>query len=420
MNYGCQQDRLKLDCFEQQVIEYLCRQANSLTNCAIYALKRSSRQANQIDYNYYDLDKHLKQNKHYKCLFSQVAQQTLMSVCESFKSYFEVMQRWYQGELNDRPKMPRYRKSGGMSGFTYPAQHLKLNETIETGLIRLPLGLEIGKLESVKEIYIPAPKNIHPERIKEVRIFPRNKCFYVEWVYQKQDSQYKLDPKKALGIDPGVKNWLTCVSNIGESFIIDGKKPNFWNRTLNRELAKTNKGFWSEKLALMTEKRNRRMRDYINKAARRIAGYCQANDIGTVAFGWNKGVKQESNLGKKNNQNFVLLPTAKLKERLKVVLTETGVNFVETEESYSSKASFLDGDDLPTFGAKPEGWKASGKRTTTKLYRTARGWIINADCNGAANILKKVASILDLDLSEITRGAVTRPTRLNLYSVVSV
>ena len=192
MIYGCQQDRLKLNSFEQRVIEYLCRQVNSLTNCAVYALKRAARQSGQIDYNYYDLDKHLKQNKHYKCLFSQVAQQTLMSVCESFKSHFEVMQLWYQGELEDKPKKPRYRKSGGMSGFTYPAQHLSLNETFETGLVRLPLGAEIGKLEGVKEIYIPAPKNIHPERIKEVRIFPRNKCFYVEWVYQRNVKQHPL------------------------------------------------------------------------------------------------------------------------------------------------------------------------------------------------------------------------------------
>ena len=487
MSYGCQQDRLRLDCFEQRVIEYLCRQANSLANCAIYALKRSSRQASQVDFNYYDLDKHLKQNKHYKCLFSQVAQQTLISVCESFKSHHGVMQLWYQGKLENKPKMPRYRKSGGVSGFTYPAQHLSLNEAVETGLIRLPLGAEIGKLEGVKEIYIPAPKNIHPEQIKEVRIFPRNRCFYVEWVYHRDVKEYQLNPRKALGIDPGVKNWLTCVSNQGDSFIIDGKKPNFWNRTLNRELAKRNRGYWSSKLALMTEKRNRRMRDYINKAARTIANYCIDSGIGTVVLGWNQGIKQKSNMGKRNNQNFVQLPTARLKERLKVVLTEAGVNFVETEESYTSKASFLDGDDLPQrvsadrrrraaapngatsllgtwceappqivrgecprvcganmnafgvrrrlatfsksrttgarcacFGEKPEGWKASGKRTTTKLYRTAKGWIVNADCNGAANILKKVASILDLDLSEITRGSVTCPIRLNLYDSVSV
>lgn len=420
MSYGCQQDRLHLPDFEQSVVEYLCQQANSLQNCAIYALKRASRQAGSVDFNYYGLDKHLKSNRHYRCLFSQAAQQALMGVCESFKSYAELLQQWYSGKLQHRPKPPNYRKSGGMTGFSYPAQHLGLNAAIETGLIRLPLGSTIKGLEGVGEICIPAPLNIHPEQIREVRIFPRNRCFYVEWIYQREVEQHSLTPANALGIDPGVKNWLTCVSNKGDSFIIDGKRPNFWNHTLNRETAKHNKGYWSKKLALMTEKRNRRMRDYINKAARRIADYCIQNDIGTVVFGWNKGTKTSINIGKRNNQNFVQLPTAKLKARLKVVLEEIGINFVETEEAYTSKASFLDGDSLPKYGEKPKGWEASGKRTTTKLYRTAKGWIINADCNGAANILRKVASILGLNLSEITRGAVTRPLRLNLYPTVLV
>jgi putative transposase len=329
------------------------------------------------------------------------------------------MQLWYQGELEDKPKMPKYRQSGGMSGFTYPAQHLKLNETVETGLIRLPLGAEIALREGIKEIYIPAPKNIHPEKIKEVRIFPRNKCFYVEWVYQRKEQVYRLDQNKALGIDPGVKNWLTCVSNTGDSFIIDGKKPNFWNRTLNREVAKHNRGFWSKKLALMTEKRNRRLKDYINKIARTIADYCVNSGIGTVVFGWNEGNKQKVNLGRRNNQNYYQLPTAKLKERLKVVLTEIGVNFVEVNEAYTSKASFLDNDSIPKYGEKPEDWKPSGKRIATKLYQTAKGWICNADAQAAANILN-VASIPGVDLGEITRGVVTRPVRLNLYVPVFV
>ena len=420
MSYGCQQDRLDLPAFEQSVIEYLCQQANSLGNCAIYALKRATRQANRVDSNYYDLDKHLKENQHYKALFSQAAQQTLMSVCESFSSYDALLQKWYKGELADKPKLPRYRKSGGLAGFAYPAQHLGLNETLETGMIRLPLGAMIKHLEGVSEIFIPAPANIHPDRIREVRIVPRNRCFYVEWIYQRKVERYSLNPANALGIDPGVKNWLTCVSNRGNSFIINGKRPNFWNHTLNREVARHNEGYWSKKLALMTEKRNRRMRDYINKAARRIANYCVKNDIGTVVFGWNKGSKTSVNIGKRNNQNFVQLPTAKLKNRLKAVLEEIGVQFIETEESYTSKASFLDGDSLPVYGEKPDDWKPSGKRTTTKLYRTAQGWYIYADCNGAANILRKVASILGLNLSEITRGAVTRPLRLNLYPSVLV
>lgn len=373
-----------------------------------------------MDFNYYELDKHLKDNQHYRCLFSQTAQQTLMSICESFKSYSELLQLWWKSELADKPKPPHYRKSGGLAGISYPAQHLGLNAAIETGMIRLPLGATIKGLEGVSEIYIPAPANIHPELIREVRIFPRNRCFYIEWIYQREVKMHQLDPANALGIDPGVKNWLTCVSNRDDSFIVDGKRPNYWNRTLNREVAKHNVGYWSKRLALMTEKRNRRMRDYINKTARHIADYCIENDIGTVVFGWNKGSKTNINIGKRNNQNFVQLPTAKLKARLEAVLEEVGVTFVETEEAYTSKASFLDGDSLFKYGEKPNGWQASDRRTTTKLYRTAKGWIVNADCNGAANILRKVASILGLDLSEITRGAVTRPLRLNLYPTVLV
>lgn len=113
------------------------------------------------------------------------------------------------------------------------SQANRLNETIETGLIRLPLGIETSKAEGVREIYIPAPKNLNPEQIREVRIFPRNRCFYVEWVYEKKEPSCKLDPRKVLAIDPGVKNWLSCISNTGNSFIIDGKRPNFWNRTIS-------------------------------------------------------------------------------------------------------------------------------------------------------------------------------------------
>ena len=165
----------------------------------------------------------------------------------------------------------------------------------------------------------------------------------------------------------------------------------------------------------MTEKRNRRMRDYIHKIARYIANYCKNSGIGTVVMGWNQGIKCESNLGQKNNQNFVQLPTAKLKERLKVVLTQMGVKMVEVNEAYTSKASFLDDDFIPEYGNKPKNWKPSGRRIATKLYRTAKGWICNADSNAAANILK-VASIPGVDLGEITRGSVTCPVRLNLYA----
>lgn len=158
------------------------------------------------------------------------------------------------------------------------------------------------------------------------------------------------------------------------------------------------------------------MRDAINKAARKVINHCLKNQIGTIVFGWNKGQKDSAHMGKKTNQKFVQIPTCRLKERISQLCEQYSIKFVETEESYSSKASFVDHDSLPTFGAKPEGWTASGKRVNRGLYRTAQGWLINADCNGAANIGRKVAMMLGLDLSGISRGDLSAPLRLKLWS----
>ena len=137
------------------------------------------------------------------------------------------------------------------------------------------------------------------------------------------------------------------------------------------------------------------MRDAVNKAAKLIIDHCIKHQVATVVFGWNQGQRQEATLGR-TTQSFVQIPTAKLKERIKQLCEHYGIKFVETEESYTSKASFLDGDFLPTYGEKPETWKPSGKRIKRGMYRTGTGELINADLNGAANILKKVETQLGL------------------------
>ncbi len=129
------------------------------------------------------------------------------------------------------------------------------------------------------------------------------------------------------------------------------------------------------------------------------------NKMGNVVFGWNKGRRQEINLGSKTHQIFVQIPTARLNERISQLCEPNGIRFIETEESYTSKASFLDSDELPTFGAKPEGWKESGRRVKRRLYCSKHGFKINADCNGAANILPKVSATLGLCLEGVSRGA---------------
>ncbi|MGB3639505.1 MAG: zinc ribbon domain-containing protein, partial [Rivularia sp. (in: cyanobacteria)] len=124
-----------------------------------------------------------------------------------------------------------------------------------------------------------------------------------------------------------------------------------------------------------------------------------------------------SKMGKKNNQKFVQIPTAKLKNRIEQLCEQYEINFIETEESYTSKTSFLDNDILPKFGEKPEGWKSSGVRITRGQFKTSTGIKVNADCNGAINIIKKVAAIFKFDLDKVSRGVLSTPKKVRLWTL---
>ncbi|MGK7934488.1 MAG: IS200/IS605 family accessory protein TnpB-related protein, partial [Xenococcaceae cyanobacterium] len=219
-----------------------------------------------------------------------------------------------------------------------------------------------------------------------------------------------------------------CVSNVGTSFIIDGLHIKSMNRWYNKQVStiKENKpqGFWNNKLAAITEKRNRQVKDGINKAARIVINHCLKNNIGTVIFGWNKRNKDSINIGQKNNSEFVPIPTARLKDRIAQMCEQYGIQFIETEESYTSQASFLDGDYLPKIGEKPSDWKPSGRRTKRGLYRTANNWYVNADAQSAGNIIRKIiqvstssSSFRSINLERVSRGILTCPHRIKLWSV---
>lgn len=318
--------------------------------------------------------------------------------------------------------MPKYRKSGGMFAISFPKQALRCQDN----QLLLPLGNQLGKWFGIKTIPIPMPNNLDFATVRELRILPRNGCFYAEFVYSTPAPQNtQPDLGRALGIDHGVGNWLTCVSNIGKSFIVDGKRIKSQNQWYNKQVAalKKNKSqdYWDETLAAITEKRNRQMRDAINKVARFVINWCLNHNVGTVVFGWNVRNKDGIYLGKKNNQEFVQIPTAKLKNRIQQLSEQYRIRFIETEESYTSKASFVDNDFLPKFGEKPQSWKPSGKRGKRKdglgrgQYQTKQGIRINSDCNGAANILRKVSSQLGISLAEVFRAVLTLPQRYDVF-----
>lgn len=451
--YGTIQVKLNVSEAVRDYLVYQCRQSNSLVNSAIYHAKqahfeqcprgefftgdefRSGFKLQRVKTaKYATLCSELQDNPHYKALGGQSAQQTLKSVAESFSSYNGILANFFKGEAT-KPKMPHYRTKGGLAPIAYPAQAVQFD--IESGQCRLPVSLEVGAdvkaLLDVKEIWINGCTGIKPSQVCEVRILPRNNELYAEYVYeygnQGATCNLALDHTQALGIDHGGDNWLTCVSTRGQSFIIDGRKLKSINQLYNKRVAGIKEGkaqgFWSDQLASLTEKRNRVMRDAINKAARFIVNHCLENRIGVVVFGWNQGQKNGSNMGARNNQNFVQIPTGRLKTRLQQLCEVVGIQFIETEESYTSKASFLDHDFLPKYGEKPASWKPSGKRGKKGdglgrgQYKAADGSTLNSDCNAAANIISKVLTQLGLNLAKVVRAALTLPKRYDLFKGLS-
>lgn len=415
--YGCQPVMLHPESGTQAILEYLCSESNKVYNCSLYYARQLYFKTKRFAGRAAICEEMARsKNRHFGAIYVSAAQQTCNAVAEALKSYRELLKLWKRGELAEKPKLPGYRKSG-LFTVSYPKRWLKLTEDG----IRIPLGTQVKAWFGIEEIFLPLPTNLKWESIKEVRILPRNGCFYAEFVYPIKPVATQLDPNKVLGIDHGIDNWLTCVSNVGTSFIVDGKHLKSLNQWYNKRVAtlKENQpqGFWSKQLASITEKRNRQMRDAVNKAARLVINHCIKHGIGRIVFGWNPGQKDGANMGRKTNQKFVQIPTARLKNRIAQLCEVYGIEFIEHEEANTSAASFLDGDSLPAHGEKPEGWKSSGKRVKRGLFRTAQNWYINADCNGAANCIRKVSITLGLDLSGVSRGALTSPLRVRFWAV---
>lgn len=414
-SFGCQQVRINPDPALKAILEFVCGESVKLSNCGTYLSRQLYFKTGKVK-SKFDLHREMNRNPHFQALHSQVAQQCLTTVAESFKSFFGLLKSVKAGKIDQRPKLPGYRQ-GGLALIAFPGQAVKLKEQ---GL-RFPLGSKVKAWFGIDCFYLPMPSNLDYKVIREYRILPRNGEFYLELVYKTEAVQSDVDINRVLGIDPGLNNWLTCLSNVGTSFIVDGLHLKSLNQWYNKRVSvlKENQpqGFWSKQLAGITENRNRQVRDAVNKAARLVLNHCLENKIGTIVFGWNKGMRQEINLGSKTNQKFVQIPTARLKDRIAQLCEQYGLRFVETEESYTSKASFLDSDELPTFGAKPEGWKESGKRVKRGLYRSKDGFRINADCNGAANILRKVAAKLGFNLDGVSRGALIAPLKVRIWAI---
>lgn len=404
---------------QYQALRELTRASKNLYNYCLYQVRQHFFSTG--NYLSYESNYHVcKLNENYKLLNSNVAQQTLKDVDGSMKSFFALMKLVKEGSYDKKKvRLPKYLDKDGF----YPVLvgFVRLNE--QEGSFTVPYSNLFKK--SFPLIKVQIPKCLQDKRIKQIKIVPFYNAQYFELQYAyevPQETVQPLDRKHALSIDLGVGNLLTCTTSKGKSFIIDGKQLKALNQWYNKrnsylQSIKDKQGIkgLTKQQARLTRKRNNQVTDYIHKACNKVLSYCSKHNIGTIVLGYNEGFKCESNLGRKNNQTFTQIPYYKIRKYFEYKMALLGIKLVIQEESYTSKASFWDKDYIPTLEevksaqVKPV---FSGRRTKRGLYKPLNNKPLNADVNGALNILakSKVVSLVGL----YNRGVVGTPLRIRI------
>ena len=396
-------------------LKYLSHIAKNLTNEAIYNIRQYYfNKKKYLSYN--ENYKMLKNSENYKKLNSNMAQQILKEVDGSFKSFFGLLKLAKNGQYNGKIKLPNYLAKDGFTTLIIGFVRLK------DDMLIVPYSNSFKKTH--QEVKVKLPSVLKDKKIKEIRIIPKqhSRYFEIQYIYEVEEVQRELNKENALGIDLGIDNLCTCVTNNGKDFIIDGRKLKSINQFYNKRNAslqalkdtkKKIKGKIKLLQAKIAMKRNNRVNDYLSKTARTIINYCIENDIGKIVIGYNVTFQRNSNIGKVNNQNFVNIPYGKLRNKLEYLCDMYGIECILQEESYTSKASFFDRDDLPIYNAdNPQEYIFSGRRVKRGLYMTKKGNLINADVNGALNILRK-SNVVDLNVL-CDRGELDTPKRIRI------
>lgn len=402
---------------EYNILRELCRISKNLANQAIYNIRQHYFQEKQhlrYESNYHEL----KNSENYKLLNANMAQQTLKNVDSIFKSFFALIKLAKQGKYNFKNiKLPKYLPKNGYSNLIIVQFRIKDNN-----ILTVPSSNTFNKRHETK-IQIKIPKVLENKKIKMIQIIPKfnARFFEIQYTYEIQEEDIKLNTNNALAIDLGINNLCTCITNTGKSFIVDGKKLKSINQFFNKRNAKLqsikdkqNIKRQTKQQYFISRKRKNRVDDYINKACRYIINYCLSHDIGILVIGYNQSFQNKTNLSRKNNQIFTQLPFGKIREKLEYLCKRYNINYILQEESYTSKASFFDNDELPTYNAdNPQTYEFNGKRIKRGLYQTKNNYLFNADCNGALNILRKSKAV---DLTVLCcRGELDTPKRIRIF-----
>lgn len=352
-------------------LDMLCILSKNLYNYALYTVRQyyfeNKKYINWININNQFIK--IKQSDYY-ALPCKVSQQTLKMVDQNMKSFFKAIKA-----KNSKPRLPKYLdKTKGRFLVTYTNQAIS-----KTELTKGYISLSKTKIRIKTKV----------QNVQQVRIVPQNNIIIVEILYKVDCKVNKSNVKKYCGVDFGLNNLMLCGFSEVRPMIVNGRPLKSINQHYNKKKAKLqsllkNNKHTSNRISNLTIKRNNRINNYLHKASRIFINYLVSNDITDVVIGYNKEWKQGINIGRKNNQNFVNIPYYKLLNMITYKCELLGITVHITEESYTSKCSFLDNEDV----CKHKEYK--GKRIKRGLFKSSDERLINADINGALNILKKV------------------------------
>ena len=399
----------RFDIPHSERLDNLCKVSNNLYNQGMYEFRQTLERENRWLF-YEDLDALMKNKTNlegqvnYKLMKAQSAQQTLKLLGKDIKSFYRSVQTWkvHPEKFKGKPELPHYKKRGAMFELRYTNQC----SSVKNGKLVLARGFEID---------IPQWEK-YGERLSEgyqqTRIKPGRKSIKVEIVYKQKDVK-PLENNKYASIDLGLDNLATMVCDKG-AFIYSGKFLKSYNNHFNKRLSslqsikdKQDIKSATKRIKNMYEKRERYMEDAFHKISRSIVDFLTENQIGNLVVGYNKDWKQNINIGKANNQKFVQMPFARLRSYLKYKCEISGIRFICNEESYTSKCDSL--------AYEPVGKHQTylGKRVKRGLFRSSVGKMINADVNGAVNILRKVVGDSEIVSRIIDSGLLLSPIRCN-------
>lgn len=360
------------------ILDEICLLSKNLYNAANYIRRQEFIAGGKIT-SAYDLISKFKDQSDYQSMPRKVSQQVILQMDQNWKSFFAANKEFKNNpsKFNGRPRLPYYKdKESGRNVTIFTDQTLS-KPMLKKGIIKLS-GFDI-------EFHT----KVDAEKINQVRIVPRINYYVIEVVYEEQSLDF-LDNTNYAAIDIGLNNLATITSNqIGfVPFLINGRPLKSINQFYNKQLAYFQSRLdgnrkSSKKIQKLHLKRMNKVNDYLHKASSKIVSILKDNHISILVIGKNEGWKQDINIGKRNNQNFVQIPHARFIQMLEYKCSLNGIRVILTEESYTSKCSFIDNEPI----CKHEVYM--GKRIARGLFRANSGFIFNADVNGSYNIMRK-------------------------------